>query len=223
MAIHINLLAEAQAAEELRRRDPVKRAVAIGVLLVLAALVWSGTVKLEAIAVKGHLDSVQAEISAKANSYQRVMTDDKAIMAAQARLTALEKLQTNRFLQGDLLNALQHSTVENVQLTRLREDQVWHLTPGAEAQTNGEQVTPGRPAVVTEKINVYLDAHDYSPNPGDQVNAFMQAIARQSYFHSMLEKTNGVQLASSPSAPQNDGARVYVTFTLDCRYPEMHR
>ena len=35
MPIHLNLLAEAQAAEELRRRDPVKRASFIGVSLVV--------------------------------------------------------------------------------------------------------------------------------------------------------------------------------------------
>ena len=44
MPIHINLLAEAQAAEELRRRDPVKRAIFIGISLVIVALMWSGMV-----------------------------------------------------------------------------------------------------------------------------------------------------------------------------------
>ena len=36
----INLLAEAQAAEELRRRDPVKRATWLGAFLVAAILAW---------------------------------------------------------------------------------------------------------------------------------------------------------------------------------------
>ena len=39
MPIRLNLLAEAQALEESRRRDPVKRAVWAGVFLVLA-LAW---------------------------------------------------------------------------------------------------------------------------------------------------------------------------------------
>jgi len=41
MPIRLNLLAEAQAAEEARRRDPVKRAIWIGALLVSVVLVWS--------------------------------------------------------------------------------------------------------------------------------------------------------------------------------------
>jgi len=34
MPIRINLLAESQALEEMRRRDPVKRAIWVGVLVV---------------------------------------------------------------------------------------------------------------------------------------------------------------------------------------------
>ena len=40
MSIRINLLAEAQIAEDLRRRDPVKRAIFAGAFLVVLALVY---------------------------------------------------------------------------------------------------------------------------------------------------------------------------------------
>ena len=40
MPIRINLLSEALAEEDLRRRDPVKRAIFIGVFLVALSLVW---------------------------------------------------------------------------------------------------------------------------------------------------------------------------------------
>ena len=41
MPIRINLLAEQQAAEDARRRDPVKRTLVIGVTLVVATLMWT--------------------------------------------------------------------------------------------------------------------------------------------------------------------------------------
>lgn len=44
MPIRLNLLAEAQAMEEMRRRDPVKRAIWVGSLLVAVALAWAGYV-----------------------------------------------------------------------------------------------------------------------------------------------------------------------------------
>ena len=223
MPIHINLLAEAQAAEDLRRRDPVKRAIFIGISLVVVSLVWSGMEEVNAILANEHFAGVQMEIDAKTNAYQHVESDRRKIGTIQSKLAALQNLQTNRFLQGSLLNALQHATVDSVQLTRLRVDQASILTEGTESQTNGDRVIAGRPATVKERIIAHLDARDFSANPGDQVNKFKEAIAKQAYFQAMLSKTNGVQLANPPSAPQTDAGKPYVMFTLDCRYPEVTR
>jgi hypothetical protein len=155
--------------------------------------------------------------------YQHVESERKKIATIQTKLAALQKMRDARFLQGSLLDALQHATVDNVQITRLRVDQAYFLTEGTDAQTNGDRVVAGRPASVKERIIAHLDARDFSANPGDQVNKFKEAIAKQTYFQAMLDKTNGVQLANPPSAPQNDAGKLYVMFTLDCRYPEVAR
>jgi len=226
MPIHINLLAEIQAAEELRRHDPVKRAIFIGVSLVVVFMVWSGMVELNNVLAQQRLTGVEVAINSKTNAYQHVVSDQRKIGVIQFKMAALQKLQAARFLQGSLLNALQHATVDNVQLTRLREDQSFFLTEGTDDQTNGSTVIPGRPGIVKERIVVHLDARDFSANPGDQVNKFREAIAKEpNYFAKMLDKTNGVQLANPPSPPQADSAtgKQYVTFTLDCRYLEVSR
>jgi hypothetical protein len=223
MPIHINLLAEAQAAEDLRRRDPVKRAIFIGVSLVVVSLVWSGMVEVNAILAKERFAGAQAAIDARTNANQHVESDRKKIGTIQIKLAALQKMQAARFLQGSLLDALQHATVDGVQLTRLRVDQAYYLTEGTDSQTNGDRVIAGRPATVKERIIAHLDARDFSANPGDQVNKFKEVIAKQAYFQAMLGKTNGVQLANPPSAPQTDAGKPYVMFTLDCRYPEATR
>ena len=223
MPIHINLLAEAQAAEDLRRRDPVKRAIFIGVSLVLVSLMWSGTVEISALLAKERFAGVQGTINAQTNAYQHVESNRKKIATIQSKLAALQKMQAARFLQGSLLDALQHATVDNVQLIRLRVDQAYFLTEGTAAQTNDDRVIAGRPAAVKERIIAHLDARDFSANPGDQVNKFKDVIAKQAYFQAMLDKTNGVKLANPPSAPQTDAGKPYVMFTLDCRYPEVAR
>ena len=223
MPIHINLLAETQAAEELRRRDPVKRAIFIGISLVAVVLMWSGTVAVSSLLARERFAGVQATINAQTNAYQHVMSDRKKIAAIQIKLEALQKLQAARFQQGSLLNALQYATVSDVQLVRLRVDQACFLKEATTAQTNGESVIAGRPATIKEQIVVHLDAKDFSANPGDEVNKFKDAIAMQTYFQSMLDKTNGVQLANPPSAPQTGDGKSFVTFTLDCRYPEATR
>jgi hypothetical protein len=223
MPIHINLLAEAQAAEELRRRDPVKRAIFIGISLTIVALMWSGMVWVKVLMAEGRLNSVQIDINTKTNAYQLVMSERLKIAAIQTKLGALQNLQTNRFLQGNLLNALQHTTVSGVQLTRLRVEQSYILTEGTASQTDGDRVIAGRPATVREKIMVHLDARDSSANPGDQVNRFREAITQQDYFQKMLDRTNGLQLANPPSAPMTIDGKQSVLFTLDCRFPEVIR
>jgi hypothetical protein len=223
MPIHINLLAEAQAAEELRRHDPVKRAMFIGAALVALFLMWSGIVKINTILAQERYSNVESAITVQTNAYQQVELDRKKIGGIQHRLTALQKFQADRFLQGNLLDALQHATVEGVKLTRLHLDQTFILTEGTRAQTNDSRVIPGKPSTVKEKIVARLEARDFSANPGAQVSNFKEAIAHQAYFQAMLDKTNGVQLANPPSAQQVGGGKAYVMFTLDCRYPEVTR
>ena len=199
MPIKINLLAEAQAAEELRRRDPVKRAIFLGASLIALMLIWGGMGQINISLAKGSLTGEQTAIDAHNTEYTNVVANLNKIAVAKNKLTALQKLQASRFLQGNLLNALQQTTVDGVQLTRMRIEQSYFLTEGTPSQTNDIRVIQGRPGTSRERIVLTLDARDYSANPGDQVNNFKQAIAGQSYFKTVLDKTNSVELVGVPS------------------------
>ncbi|MEI9959886.1 MAG: hypothetical protein WDM76_01780 [Limisphaerales bacterium] len=223
MPIRINLLAEAQEAEELRRRDPVKRVIVGGALLAALALAWSGLLWIQALQARGGLTSVQLQIDSHTNEYQRVLVNLTKLASANTKLDALKNLSQSRLLQGTLLNALQQSSVDNVQLTRLKVDQGYLRTEGTPSQTNSNgRIILGRPGVATERVVLLLDAKDFSANPGDQVNKFKNAIANQSYFKSALE-TNGIRFINL-SAPQAgfDG-KSFVLFTLECHFPDQNR
>jgi len=222
MPIRINLLAEVKAAEELRRHDPVKRVIFVGALAVAVTLVWSSSLQLETMLAKKTVFDKQTEIAARTNEFQRVLTDQKKTAAAKEKLNALKKMTNSRFLQGNLLNALQQVTVDGVRLARLKVDQDYFYTAGTPSQTNKNGVILGRPSTLTEKIVVWLDARDSSANPGDQVNKFKEAVANQSYFKATLNKTNGVQLINL-SAPQAVDGKPCVLFTLKCNFPEYAR
>jgi hypothetical protein len=213
MPIHINLLAEMQAAEEMRRRDPVKRFLAGCILLVVIALMISAWFAGKNTLAKGRITTVQTSVDSKTNAYARARVELLKVAVARQRLEALDKLQASRFLQGNLLNALQQATVDGVQLTRMRLDQSYEVGAGSK---NG----PGRSV---EHISLYLGAKDFSPNPGDQVNKFKDMITRNSYFQGMLDKTNAVQLPSPPSAPQTENGKPFVTFALECRFADHTR
>ncbi len=214
MPIRLNLLAEAQAAEELRRRDPIKRVIFGGGLVVALVLVWWSWLQLRVIVANSNLSQIQAQIQSHTNGYQVVLISEKKISEAEQNLAALQKLTNSRFLQGNLLNALQDATVPGVQLVKLRVDQ--------EYQVNQETGTHSK-ATVTEKIVLSLDAEDSSSNPGDQVNKFKDAIGGEPYFKTKLGKTNVVRLINL-SAPEVDSrGKPSVLFTVQCAYPDQTR
>jgi hypothetical protein len=223
MPIKINLLAEAQIAVELRRRDPVKRAIFVGAFLTALILVWSSSLQLEAMISKKSLNDVQTEIQTRTEQYQNVVSSQWKIAEAKNKLEALQKLSAARFLQGSFMNALQQSTMDDVQLARVRVDQSYFNVQGVPTQTNNNHVILGHPATTTERVVVMLDVRDFGANPGDQINKFKETIAGQSYFKTLLSTTNGVQLTSL-SPPQNgpDG-KPYVLFTLECNLPDQTR
>ena len=175
MPIRINLLSEALAEDDLRRRDPVKRAILGGAFLVALSLVWFSSIWLESMLDRQKLNQIQADIQMHTNDYALVQSNLKKIADVQKRMDALDQLSAARFLQGTLMNALQQTYVPNVQLNRFHIDQTYSATPAVPAKTNSFGVIAGHPPAVMEHVTMTIDAKDFSSNPGDQVNHFKDA------------------------------------------------
>lgn len=224
MPIRLNLLAEAQAAEDQRRRDPVKRALWIAALLVVLMLVWSSSLQLKAIIANQQLGRVAALMNAKTNNYNEVIERQKKIKDINHRLVSLHSLSTNRFLNGALLNAMQQVVLDDIQLSQLRVEQTYTLFEGTKPKTNGSTVTPGKPPTSTENIVLTLEGSDSSVSPGDEVTRFKELLAKNAYFQANLGKSNQVNLKSL-SAPQisPDSGRAVVLFSLESRFPPITR
>jgi hypothetical protein len=220
MPIRINLLAEAQAAEDLRRRDPVKRAILGGFLLIAIVLVISSWVQFKVILANRDLNVVQLEIDNHTNEYEHAVSNFKRVNEVKMKLAALQKLSASRFLQGNLLNALQKSMVDGVALTRLHLGQSYLLAQGSTGRPdeNNDHLKTAKPATVTEKILLTLDARDYSANPGDQVNKFKDAIDSQPYFKIMLDQTNAIRLADLSAPQMGPDGHPFVLFELECHF-----
>ena len=218
MPIRINLLSEALAEENFRRNDPVTRAIFIGAFLVVLSLVWFSSTWLESMIEDKGLATIQTEIQVQTNDYAQVQKNLKMIADTQNRIDALNHLSAARFLQGNLMNALQHTYVPNVQLNRLRVDQSYTATAAVPAKTNHLGVFPGKPSIVTEHILLTLDAKDFSPNPGDQVNHFKDALLQQDFFKPNIDPANGIRLASLSALQTPADSKPFVLFTLECRF-----
>jgi hypothetical protein len=226
MPIRINLLAESQAAQEQRRKDPVKRAILVGCLAVFSVLLWSSTLQVQIVAARSNLNTLEGNWKSVEGNYQGAVTKSRQSIETEQKLRALENYTTNRFLWGSLLNAFQMTmnNMENLQVTRLKGEQAYVLTAETNARTNGTQVIPGRPATTTEKMSLTIDAVDSSVQTGGNVKRFKEAIASVPYFETHLQKTNGVLLTSlSPPINGPLSRNPYVTFTLQCYFPEKVR
>lgn len=222
MPIRINLLAEAQAAEELRRRDPVKRAIFSGIILVSAVLVWMGSLQVKIIAYKTNLANLEARLGSRTNQFVKILNDKTVLDGMNDKLGALNRMVTNRFLEASVLDAMQHATVSGIHIIRLRTDQSYEETPAVKPSVEKGKTIPGKPGGATEKIRLTLDAKDTSENPGgDQINKFRGILACTPYFQNQNISTNDIRLKTY-SSPQldNETGKAYVLFSLECSYPD---
>lgn len=222
MPIHINLLAEAQYEEDLRRRDPVKRGIWFGCILVGAVLLWSLSLQIRIMAENSRLKGMEKHWQTQSAEYHRIQQNEKDRREIDLTLADLTRLGTNRFLWGSLLNSLQHSTLEDVQLTRFRSEQAYIPTEEVKSKTNESgRVVLGRPGYVTEKTTLWFDAKDSSAAPGDQVAKFKEILANAAFFQRTAGKSNEFVLRNL-SAPAMDGesGKAAVMFSLECRLPE---
>ena len=227
MPIRINLLAEQQAADELRRRDPVKRATWVGGLLVGVLAVWSGYLQVRLMAATSEVNRYEAEWKKLESDYKKVSANMEAAAEAERKWAALQALAKNRFLWANPLNALQFVmvTVDEVQITALKTSQSYAITEAVKPSTNAVGVVSrGKPGTSREKVMFTLDGKDTSKEAKDPARFYklQEAINNNPYF-----KTNQVKaqlITRSPDQPDpNNPTKRFSTFTLGCEFPENTR
>jgi hypothetical protein len=226
MPIRINLLAEAQAAEEERRKDPVKRGTYVAGFIVCLVVLWAASLQVKLMSAKGKLNGLESQWKSIANDYEAVVASQRGSMEAESKLSSLYQMTTNRFLWGNVLNAFQQTMngMDDVQVVRLKAEQAYIFTEGTPSRTNGTSVSPGKPGTSTERISMNVEAKDISDQPGNRVNQFKESISNVPFFRETLMRTNGV-LLTSLSAPQGnqDSPQTFVMFSLKCSFPEKTR
>jgi hypothetical protein len=226
MPIRINLLAEIQANEETRRRDPVKRALLVGIGVVALVLFWVTSLVVARISANSEITNLDQQIESGSKEYKQVLDNQKTLVDGKQKLISLHQLSTNRFLIGNVLDALQKSSVDNVQLTRFKIDQSFSVVEATKSSTNSESgaVINGKPASATERTSLIINAKDLSPVPGDSIGRFQAALSHNPFFHSLISnRTNEFRLTTSLTPQSDPDGRIFVAFTLEARLPDKTR
>ncbi len=232
MPIRINLLADQLAAEETRKRDPVKRAYWISGILVGAVLVWTGLLQVRVTRAENDLTAENAKWKALEPQFKKVDSDFKRTIAIETRLDALDRLSTNRFLLGNALHALQLTVVDGIEVTKLVQRQTFEFVDPVPGKTNTVSGTtnlviiPWKPGSSRQTVRITIQGRDISPVPGSQIGKYREVVGTSPYFSNALKKVAGVALLlKSPVQPDlsHPTNRLYVDFTLECQFQEALR
>jgi hypothetical protein len=221
MPIRINLLAEQQYAEEMRRRDPVKRGFQAGGILVGLLLLVSLAVQIKNWSVGAELHRLERQWRALENKTSLVKTNLKTIGDIDDKLARLHQLATNRFLWGPVLNALQFSAVEGIEVVHFKAAQSFALVP----EVKGKDKTKPSPALSTEKTILTIDAKYFGTEADDKIDQFRKNLRHNEYLKTYFTNDNLIELKSQAPPQQDpvDPAKSFVAFSLECRFPEVTR
>jgi hypothetical protein len=222
MPIRINLLAEQQAAEERRRRDPVKRAFWVGGFCVALMLLWSLYLVLE----KWNHAQEEADLKDKCrrletNSVQ-VITNRTRISEIDRKLALLHQVATNRFLWGPFLNSLQFCGQRDLELLHLNVRQDYIETPEVKPARPGGRFEP---ATSTERIVATLVAKYSGPSPEQGIEQYKRSLRTDPFLKRCFTNENSLKLAGFPQRLVDplDPSRAYTQFTLEGAMPERTR
>lgn len=220
--IRINLLAEAQAAEEMRRKDPVKRAIWIGGFVVFLVLLGALTLQLKISRIRSDIARLNSNWNSIEVKVKQVEEHRRQTRNLESKLSALNQFTTNRVLWANVLDALQHTTVDKVQVTHMRTEQTFTVNEGPKVKNPDGSTGPAKPGSVTEHVTITIDGRDFSPRQADQVPTFKSSLMKQQYFADTLHKTNKIQLTSL-TPPQLEGSRAFVGFGLQLYFEDKER
>ncbi|MCF7762579.1 MAG: hypothetical protein K9N62_02790 [Verrucomicrobia bacterium] len=136
MPIRINLLAEQQAAEEARRRDPVKRSAWCGGAAVVLVLLWCVVMQLKVGGARSEYAALDLKWKGMESNLLQSSNALMRLVDVSSRLDSLQSHSTNRFLWANVLNALQHTVDPQVRVVALEGRSLAKLQAGTVVSSN---------------------------------------------------------------------------------------
>jgi hypothetical protein len=223
MPIRINLMAEAQAAEEARRRDPVKLGIWIAAFFVIVVGLWILKKQMDIYFANSTLANRTDQWNHKKPQFDQVTNFQARIAEVNQKLAALDRLSTNRFLWGSVLNALQLTVVDHVSVTQIVGEQTYATQDPTFIGAGSSKVT--LPGGVIEKIKLTIEGRDFDPaNAG--YSKYKDALCNFPFFVQHLGRNDGFVLEDTLGPltldPQ-DPSRQFKKFTLATHFPDTTR
>lgn len=136
MPIRINLLAEQQAADEARRRDPVKRGLWIGSGLVVLMVLWIVSLQFRLVRSSNELNRYESSLRAVEENSKEIRQDWATASQLENRIANLHRYTTNRFFSAVVLDAMQQIVLDDVRLVQLQTSHAYSTNAESTFRTN---------------------------------------------------------------------------------------
>lgn len=136
MPIRLNLLAEQQAAEDARRRDPVKRALWAGGAIVGATILWAVMLQFRLASAKAELTRYEAKLQAVEEDSKETRLGWATSGQIESRISNLQRYSTNRFFSATVLDALQQLKVDDIRVMQLLTSHSYSTNSDSSYKTN---------------------------------------------------------------------------------------
>jgi murein L,D-transpeptidase YcbB/YkuD len=220
MPIRINLMAEAQFAEEMRRRDPVKRAIWLCGFAVILVVLWIAKVQMDITFENSKFRGIEAQWLSRKDQNDALTNSLAKVGVITRKLAALQNLSTNRFLWGNVLNALQQTVIDHVQVQHVVGSQT---LVQEDAQTTGKGADKKTiPAAAVEKVTLSIDAKDLNPNAQNYAQ-YENKLSNFDFFLKRLQRRDGFEmdgvLGPLTSDPMDTNV-VFKSFSLLSHFPD---
>jgi hypothetical protein len=226
MPIRINLLAEQIAAEEERRRDPVKRATLWGSVAILLFACWIALGQARLAKSVHDRDRIRHRLATVDKGSGEVKANLQSLREAEDRLASLYRLATNRYLWGSTFEALQMLPVStNLRLLKLEGRHAYVVTnQGSAKPAKSGTAKPSRLPTAIETITLRITGQDLGRPEDGNIPQFQRLLAQDAFFGLHLA-SNGISMVewSQPMPLPNEPQRTFVQFALECRYAEKER
>jgi hypothetical protein len=197
----------------------VRWAIGTGTSVVLLGLLWAGYLRLPSARADADLNKVQAEWKSLEKALNETLAISKKAQELERIVLPLQQHATNRFLWALPLDALQHATVDDIQVVSLKMEQTLVQVEGVKAATK----RPAQPAQTKEQITLTITAKNFADNEAEEAeDQFIERIATLPYFKNSLRKKEPVVLKQR--LPQQvdslDTTKTFTLFTIECSYPD---
>lgn len=171
-------MAEQIAAEDARRRDPVKRTLFAGGGLVAFMLVWIAANYAKIKTVENEVASVTAQLTQVEDASKEVRANYGEINQIRSKMEALDKYANNRFFWGTFLDSLQHISVGDLRLTEVRGEHTYRENDGTKLLSTNLVIATGQKAPFWK----FWASANAAESPAEALNKALGSITNRAVF-----------------------------------------